>query len=143
MKNVLLICIVLALFTLISCRSNESTPQTPRGVETPLPRSMKGYELYSWQVENEWYFTLITGTNRLKSYEEITSGEDVVSEDGWIKITVKSVGSIEATLSQLPEGEAIFWLTRRIPGFSFPSEEIIDDIKAYCDQLGLKLEVIE
>lgn len=150
MKKVLPIYIILALFALVSCRSNESTPQTPRGVQTPLPCSMKGYELYSWQVENEWYFTLITGTNRLKSYEEITSGEDVVSDDGWVKITVVGVDSIKSTLGRLPEGEEVFWIGEKwleqvgqtqMGDLALPSKEIIDDIEAYCDELGLKLNV--
>ena len=31
---------------------------------------MKGYELYSWQVGDEWYFTLITGTNDMRVFQE-------------------------------------------------------------------------
>lgn len=44
-----------------------------------LPHSPKGYELYSWQAGDEWRFTLITGTNRLKRYEEIVSTENLVT----------------------------------------------------------------
>jgi hypothetical protein len=36
-----------------------------------LPGSMKGYELYSWQDKDGWHFTLITGTDRSKTLEEI------------------------------------------------------------------------
>ena len=49
-----------------------------------LPHSLKGYELYSWEEEGQWYFTLITGTNRTKTLEEITSKEDFISESGWV-----------------------------------------------------------
>jgi hypothetical protein len=37
-------------------------------IET-LPRSFKGYELYSWEEEGQWHFTLITGTDRTKTIE--------------------------------------------------------------------------
>jgi hypothetical protein len=47
-----------------------------------LPRSFKGYELYSWEEEGQWHFTLITGTNRIKTIEEITSKGDFISETG-------------------------------------------------------------
>jgi len=47
-----------------------------------FPPSMKGYELYSWEEDNQWHFTLITGTNRTKTMEEITSEEDFISETG-------------------------------------------------------------
>ncbi|HEY79044.1 MAG TPA: hypothetical protein G4O09_08030 [Dehalococcoidia bacterium] len=48
-----------------------------------LTHSMKGYELYSWEEDNQWHFTLITGTNRTKMMEEIISREDLISETGW------------------------------------------------------------
>jgi len=39
--------------------------------QLPSQRQMKGYELYSWQNGSNWNFTLITGTNRTKSFDEI------------------------------------------------------------------------
>ena len=36
----------------------------------PLPESLKGYELVSWQEGEDWHFTLITATNRGKTFEE-------------------------------------------------------------------------
>jgi len=74
-----------------------------------LPRSMKGYELYSWEEEGQWRFTLITGTNRIKALEEITATEDFISETGWVKIQVVGEDMIKDVLSRLPEGESVFW----------------------------------
>ena len=34
---------------------------------------MKGWELYSWQEEGQWRFSLLEGTNRAKSIDEIQS----------------------------------------------------------------------
>ena len=51
-----------------------------------LPHSMKGYELYSWSEDGKWRFTLITGTNRNKTLEEIVSEQDFISENGWINV---------------------------------------------------------
>jgi hypothetical protein len=48
---------------------------------TALPHSMKGYELYSWSQDGEWHFTLITGTNRNKTLEEIISPSNTVTAD--------------------------------------------------------------
>ena len=152
MRSILLTIIVfIASFMLNGCRNAEDASQPPVGVETPLPHSAKGYELYNWQVENDLYFTLTTGTNRLKTYEEITSSEDVVNDDGWVKITVVGVDSIKATLGRLPEGEEVFWIGEKwleqvgqtqMGDLALPSKEIIDDIEAYCDELGLKLNVV-
>jgi hypothetical protein len=151
MRSILLAIIVfVASFILSGCTSAEDISQSPGKMETSLPHSVKGYELYSWQVENEWHFTLITGTNRLKSYEEITSSEDVISDDDWTKVTVKGVDAIKAALGRLPEGEEVFWIGEKWLGqmgqtemgnLSLPSQEIIDGIEAHCDQLGVKLRV--
>ena len=50
----------------------------------PLPKSMKGYELYSWQQNGKWRFTLVTGTDRDKTLDEIISGEEQVTGGGWV-----------------------------------------------------------
>jgi hypothetical protein len=75
-----------------------------------FPRSMKGYELYSWSKDNQWHFTLITGTNRNKTLEEIISDEDFISETGWVQIHVIGVDAIKTVLSKLPQNEHVFWL---------------------------------
>ena len=114
-----------------------------------LPHSMKGYELYSWSEDGQWHFTLITGTNRNKTLEEITSGEDFVSETGWVRVQVVGVNAIRAVLSKLPQGEEIVWLARprseqTPPGdidFMFPPEQIIDSVKEHAEQSGLDLLV--
>jgi hypothetical protein len=115
-----------------------------------LPHSMKGYELYSWPVAGEWFFTLMTGTNRLKTYEEITSGEDVLSEDGWVKITVSGSDTLKALLGRLPAGEQVIWLDGTWPGMAegergdlvFPARNIVDDIEAHCAPLGIELQTV-
>ncbi len=101
-----------------------------------LPRSFKGYELYSWQEKETWHFTLITGTNRNKSLEEVTSGEDYVSEAGFIKITVTDVTDMETIISKIPAGESVSWLAdlRAVENpvslqFGLPPEETIRIIK--------------
>ena len=57
--------------------------------QTPKP-AMKGYELYSWRQNGDWRFSLVEGTNRRKSYEEITSD----------KITLKGSSGLKAQLDK-------------------------------------------
>lgn len=112
-----------------------------------LPRSFKGYELYSWEEEGQWYFTLITGTNRLKTIEEITSEGDLISETGWVKIRVVGADAIKDVLSRLPEGEAVFWYDELHTGEStetdlqLPPEQMVDAIERYTEQCGLDFVV--
>ncbi|MGA1871802.1 MAG: hypothetical protein ACMUJM_25020 [bacterium] len=113
-----------------------NNPQTNDIQTDYLPHLMKGYELYSWPIGDEWYFSLLPGTNRLKSSEEILSiGSDI--------------DSIKSKLGQLPEGEYIFWIDeswlKQVQGatgnFILPDKAIIDEIKYLCEELKLELNV--
>jgi len=112
-----------------------------------LPRSFKGYELYSWEEEGQWHFTFITGTNRVKTIEEITSEEDSMSETGWVKIHVVGADAIKDVLSRLPEGESVFWCDELHIGQStemdlqLPPQQITDAIEEYAQQCGLDFVV--
>ena len=112
-----------------------------------LPRSMKGYELYSWSDDGQWHFTLITGTNRTKTMEEIISEEDAISETGRIKIRVVGVDAIKSVLSKVPQGESVFWCDELHIGqatktnFRLPPEQITDAIKKFAGQCGLDFAV--
>ena len=126
------------------------TPSMPSLMpEALLPRSLKGYELYSWQSNDQWCFTLITGTNRNKSPEEIQSGKDTVMAEGWVRISVQGVDAIKNVLGRLPQHEEVVWLSGQWLGqaqdqaepIAFPPRQIIDDIRTYCEQHGVVLHV--
>jgi hypothetical protein len=114
-----------------------------------LPRSLKGYELYSWMEDSQWHFTLITGTNRTKTMEEITSEEDFVSETGWVNVHVVGIEAIKVALSKLPQGESVFWcdelhigqITEMNIDLQLPPEQIVNDIKEYAVQCGIDFQV--
>jgi hypothetical protein len=115
-----------------------------------LPHSMKGYELYSWPEDSQWHFTLITGTNRNKTLEEITFNVNTISEDGWVQIHVVGVDAIKTVLSRLPQNEEILWLARlrseQTPqddvNITLPTGPIIDTIKEYAEGCGLDFMVL-
>ncbi len=112
-----------------------------------LPQSMKGYELYSWQEGEDWHFTLITGTNRNKTLEEITSTINVVK--GWVSVHCIGTEALESVLSKLPEGEYVFWsagiglidTSERTINLTLPDESIVDDINWYASRCGLDFNI--
>jgi hypothetical protein len=114
-----------------------------------LPRSMKGYELYSWSIDNRWHFTLITGTNRNKTTEEIVSGEDTISEAGWVRVSVTGIEEMQSVISKLPEGESLIWLASPRsdqPGaggiqFSLPPAPDVEALKALAIEKGVEMQV--
>ncbi len=114
-----------------------------------LPHSMKGYELYSWQENDQWHFTLITGTNRNKTLEEITSGENTVSADEWVHMHVVGIDAIKTVLGRLPQNEYVFWLSglrsdqiaQDGANITLPASSITDTVKKYTEECGLDLVV--
>ena len=117
--------------------------------DAPLPQSMKGYELYSWQEQGQWHFTLITGTNRNKTLEEVTIGEDAESENGWVNIHVTGVDEIKAVLSRVPAEEFVSWsasgTVTQEEGAAIklvlPPEDIIEEIKEHAAKCGIDFTV--
>lgn len=113
-----------------------------------LPRSFKGYELYSWQQDGKWYFTVITGTNRNKTPEEIISGAENVTQDGLVLLRADGLSELKALLDRIPENDFVTWLiyprTEQLPnGFGYPPADIVKGIKEYTAQCGLNFTVFE
>ncbi|MBA4385733.1 MAG: hypothetical protein C0410_13430 [Anaerolinea sp.] len=116
----------------------------------PLPGSMKGFELVSWQVGDAWNFTLITGTNRSKTFEELLSPESTVSADGFVKITVSGVENIKKVLALLPANTEVFWsgmdLSGQVPEgtlyFTYPEKIVKDDLINFCAKNYVALEIL-
>ena len=106
-------------------------------------QSMKGYELYSWKVKGRWHYSIHAGTNRAKSYEEITSS-------GAERIGIEA---IKEELKKIPKGEEVFWRSAAHPGvkkplakgspiLELPSRKRIKYFRAYCNKLGIKLKLV-
>jgi hypothetical protein len=94
-------------------------------------RSMKGWELYSWQIGGEWYFSLMVGTNRLKTFEEVSSPD----------VRVGGIEALKIELDRLARGEQVFWLEQRVQGVARPPDEMIEAIQTYCAERDIRLEV--
>lgn len=113
----------------------------------PLPASLKGYELMSWQVGEDWNFTLVTGTNREKTFEELMQPDSEVTDSGFVKITVSGVDQIKRVLAMLPADSQVFWggmdLSGQVPEgtvyFSYPPQATMDEIADFCAENQINL----
>ena len=122
MKTVRYRVIVILLGTLLSSCGVASEPAV-----TPFPESMKGYELYSWQEGSQWKFSILVGTNRKKTLDEIKAEETVLH----------GIEALTAALEQMPAGQYIIWSSRET--LSFPPAEVVEQIEATCTEQGLIL----
>jgi hypothetical protein len=134
-----------------SCSKSDNEKQTAGKnlIDTlVVSHSMKGWELYSWPVNNTWEFSILAGTNRIKSLEEVTS--DKPSGDRLIRVS--GIDSLELVLDKFPENEYITWIGANwlrqcwkgdYGNLQLPPHDYIDDITQYCIQKKLVLLVTE
>jgi len=116
-----------------------------------LPQSVKGYELVSWKIDDEWNFTLVTGTNRMKTFEELISIENIFDENGYLQLTVQGVDEISEILERIPPGETVTWgginLNGQVPSgtiyFSYPPQEIMQKIQIISKEHNFDLITLE
>ena len=130
-------------------KAGKLTGALPARAVDALPHSMKGYELYSWLEDNQWRFTLITGTNRNKTLEEIVSDVNNASENNWVNVHAVGVDAIKSTLSRLPQNEDVVWLSGlradQTPqprvNIALPPQATIDIIKEHAGKCSLHMAV--
>jgi hypothetical protein len=104
--------------------------------------SMKGWELYSWPISTNWKYSLMVGTNAVKTYEQVVNNRlSVIGED-----------SLKVLLSKMPANEEISWLGKvwlqtswqsSFGELNLPKRTTQIEIKEFCDNHGLKLTIIE
>jgi hypothetical protein len=99
----------------------------------PPKTSMKGWELYSWQENGRWYFSLLEGTNRTKTVAEMHA--DAARLEG--------LQNLEPALEGIAAGQWVTWWT---PSWaegtvSLPPAEMVDTVRRICEEQGLQLQV--
>ena len=98
---------------------------------TQLAESMKGYELYSWQDGNQWKFSLLVGTNREKTLDEVKSTDTVLL----------GMDALKSTLEKVSSGQYITWSSKE--DLSFPPDEIIKQVEQIGRDKGLILNIVK
>jgi len=90
---------------------------------------MKGTELYSWVQGDQWCFSLLRGTNRLKAVDEIR-------DPG---MTLVGLDELEAALAKLPPGEWVVVANHHVPQATVAlPESMRERIGLACESHGLK-----
>jgi hypothetical protein len=97
-------------------------PSPPAGhtrLEKPL---FKGVEMYSWKDGRVWKFSLLEGTNRNKTKNEIMAKS----------VTMTGLESLETRLATLAVGEYVSWSNPREKPFAYPSAAVIAHLVQFC-----------
>ncbi len=98
--------------------------------------AFKGWELYSWQTNATWKYSLLVGTNRTKSCDEIFNKSATLTYDQLVK-----------KLSVLAENDWVTWSDDHHNGYAcglkLPPKEMQVPLKDLCKKLNLHLQIVE
>src|SRR5258708_9022610 len=85
----------------------EKSVSAPVAAGATLPGSTKGYELYAWEDADELRYTLVTGTNRVKTVAEIMVGESEVHKGEWLLLSGSGDDGLPRAASRVPAGTTV------------------------------------
>lgn len=131
MTSVLLVLPLLAADVKDLCVSHATLEKGARLERT----ATKGIELYSWSDSKGMRFSLLLGTNRNKSDEEIKSATCVLS----------SVTELETALARLAPGEHVIWLNQERDssvGWGDPSPGVGLAVQDHAKSIDVILELV-
>ncbi|MBN1181038.1 MAG: hypothetical protein JXB49_02040 [Bacteroidales bacterium] len=144
--SALLVTAVIASFNKCSksdIETKEPIPLTRIDPDTiTFYHSMKGWELYSWPNGSDWNYSLLPGTNRLKTYNEVTYGGYAVT----------GVPPLKILLSKIPEEEWVTWIgegwlkqcwNENYYDLSLPPEKIQNQVQQYANELNLEFHIAD
>ena len=111
----------------------EQSAETSQAVTVPAheratQRAFKGYELYSWTEHGEWKFSLLLGTNRNKSADEIRQ-----------LAPISGIAALKEALGRLAVGESVSWFNTGAERLTYPPTEIVSDLKQFAGEKGIRL----
>ena len=127
---------LLACFSLIPtvalCQQPDSNTNSLSQISRAKRPAFKGFELYSWEKNGQWMFSLLIGTNRNKTPDEIKPD-----------VPIEGINALKRKLRTLAKGEQVFWWKQGAPGLRFPPPDIVTSLKSYASDLDIKLKTIE
>lgn len=103
-------------------------------------RSMKGWELYNWKSGTDWKHSILVGTNRIKTLEEVMQNP----------LAVTGTDSLKRLINRIPEEEWLFWIGKAWLGSCWPYDSgelclpdtlVINQIRALCKERNIQLMV--
>ncbi len=144
LQVLIILLIIIIPSGIVRCTKTNSKETNPVDRIDPdtitFAHSMKGWELYSWPNGDDWNYSILIGTNRLKSYEEVTAN----------KIVVTGTDSLKMLLDKFPVNENILWIGEGwlkrcwqsgYGDLSLPGNNIVNEIRNYCLQKNIDLNI--
>ena len=97
--------------------------------------SFKGVELYSWKDTRsaQWRFSLLQGTNRIKTLAEITNPASAIPD----------MVALKLRLASLAQGERVYWSVspQYYSELSFPDPRVVEGLVKFAAERHITVVV--
>lgn len=133
MREKIFLFLIVGIFS-IGCNSSVKRSETISevGARKYAAETTEPVELYSWKVAGNWYYALIEPDIAVRSFESITTSENVAGETGDLLTKLKTAYS----------GRTVLWNLAKIKGFSYPPDETVSEIVQKAADLGITVELV-
>lgn len=126
---------IVAMMAMICVSSAAVGPA--RGEGKRMEKSFKGWELYSWKAEHNWKYSLLMGTNRLKSCNEIKAKEETLTYEQMLK-----------KLESVAEDDWVTWCSDKANGSTpcglrMAPANVRQSVERLCEKRRIHLQVME
>ena len=147
MKKTIYLTVLILAGIIIYCSCSKNDTDTKETVplasidldSVSFPNVMKGWELYSWPNGNDWNYSILAGTNRLKTYNEVIHGLSVTGIDSLKMLLAKMLP--EANILWIGEG----WLEqcwgKNYNDLALPPVSIQNQVLQYANTLNLDFSI--
>jgi hypothetical protein len=114
--------------------------------DAKLPDPGKGWDITAWQEADGWYFSLVIGTNRIKTCDEVKIHSSTVTNGFVVSLALPNLVAVKAVLTRIAAASTDSFVSFCNGGCGdvgcaldkVPSE-VVEDLKLYATAVGLKL----
>jgi hypothetical protein len=111
-----------------------------------IPTGGKGWDIAAWQKSDGSHFSLVAGTNRIKSCDEVVADTDNISNGSVFRLAARNLLALKSALARLTPGEYITLCNGdhacadidSTCSLGTPPTELVQDIQLYVGALGLQ-----
>jgi hypothetical protein len=124
--------LVIGILFVLGITGCQTTNEAGEITVPDYPSDVIDWNLYSWQEDGEWAFSIVDRYAGYDSFEQVSADE----------FKLGSLDHLLEALVNLPDNSAIFWTEHIIPGTVLPPTDLLYDILDYCNSIGVPVVVL-
>ncbi len=116
--------------------------------DAKIPPAGKGWDIAAWLEADGWHYSLVLGTNRIKTCDEVKIHTSTITDGTVVSLAMPNLVAVKAALTRIAAGGTdafVMLCDRGCPDIGCQLDtvpaEIVQDIAAFATAVGLTLNV--